>query len=300
MGTNMRHYKALMKKNFINWKRTPCGSICEILCPVMLMLILWYARTQTDPDQFDDSSYYTLRRPLYPIAKPEIGNRFMVSMPDQQRQFDDYKNFFEYMDFCNLNVSTSLNATEAIERFANTTDSPELADFALGVQDDIRALTNLTKWIEMTPIANFTERIDFSAIERLLEDLGLGAYVNTTALTEVIENVAQRVEDYVEQNPNAVLQDVFGVNVTEIVEDFVEKQIGISGLETFSIEYLGYMPFMDPFWSFFFFPQHCHPAEKGSGIDRKFASPLVGYVKTGASVENDVVEQLESLFRTQR
>jgi hypothetical protein len=69
------------------------------------------------------------------------------------------------MDFWNLNVSTSFNATDAIERFANTTDSPEIADFVLGVKDDIRALTNLTKWIEYTPIANFTERIDFAAIE---------------------------------------------------------------------------------------------------------------------------------------
>ena len=85
MGANTRHYKALMKKNFINWKRTPCGSFCEIICPVMLMLILWYARTQADPEAFDDSSYYTLRRPIYPIAKPELGNKFMVNMSDQQR-----------------------------------------------------------------------------------------------------------------------------------------------------------------------------------------------------------------------
>lgn len=45
MGANARHYKALMKKNFINWKRTPCGSLCEILCPVLLMLILVLARS---------------------------------------------------------------------------------------------------------------------------------------------------------------------------------------------------------------------------------------------------------------
>jgi hypothetical protein len=44
--------------------------------------------------------------------------------------------------------------------------------------------------------------------------LGIGEYINTTALTEVIEEAAQRVETYVEENPNAVLQDVFGVNVT--------------------------------------------------------------------------------------
>jgi len=56
MGANTRHYKALMKKNFINWKRTPCGSICEILCPIILMFILWYARTKSNATQFSDSS----------------------------------------------------------------------------------------------------------------------------------------------------------------------------------------------------------------------------------------------------
>ena len=156
MGANARHYRALMKKNFINWKRTPCGSICEILCPLILMLILWYARTQSDPDQFSDSSYYTLRRPFYPIAKPALGNKFMVSLPDQMRQFDDYKSFFSYMDFWNLNVSTSINATQAIEAFAASTGSPEVAKLAVGLRDDIRTLTNLTRWIEQTPIANMT------------------------------------------------------------------------------------------------------------------------------------------------
>lgn len=34
------HYKALMKKNWINWKRTPLGSISEILCPLILIGIL--------------------------------------------------------------------------------------------------------------------------------------------------------------------------------------------------------------------------------------------------------------------
>jgi len=31
------HYKALMRKNWINWKRTPVGSISELLCPLFLI-----------------------------------------------------------------------------------------------------------------------------------------------------------------------------------------------------------------------------------------------------------------------
>lgn len=38
------HYKALMRKNWIYWKRTPCISIIECLCPVVLMAILVLAR----------------------------------------------------------------------------------------------------------------------------------------------------------------------------------------------------------------------------------------------------------------
>ena len=72
MGESARHYKALMKKNYINWKRTCCGSICEIVCPLMLMLILVYARTQVDVVYNDDYSLYSARRPFYPVAKPEL------------------------------------------------------------------------------------------------------------------------------------------------------------------------------------------------------------------------------------
>ena len=85
MGATSRHYKALMKKNCINWKRTPCGSICEILCPVLLMLILVFGRSQIDPVTFEDWSLYSLRRPFYPIAKPEVGlnGDFALSLADQ-------------------------------------------------------------------------------------------------------------------------------------------------------------------------------------------------------------------------
>jgi len=114
MGANTRHYKALMKKNFINWKRTPCGSICEVLCPIILMLILWFARTKTDVTQFSDTSYYTLRHPVFPMAKPELRNNFMVNLLDQQSQYEDLKGFMGYMDFWNLNFSSSINATQAV------------------------------------------------------------------------------------------------------------------------------------------------------------------------------------------
>lgn len=157
----------------------------------------------------------------------------------------------------------------------------------------------MTRWIEETPIANFTERIDFDAIEKLLSDLGIDGFVNVTALVDVLEDVAQEIEDTLE-DPEALLQDVLGVNVTEIVDDFIEDQLGISGLETINLEYLGYMPLLDPFGAFFFYPSHCYVNTRGDKAATRFSSPVIGYVKTNSSIEEDIVEQLESLFKTQR
>ena len=61
------------------------------------------------------------------------------------------------------------------------------------------------------------------------------------------------------------------------------------------------MPIFDPFGSYFFYPDHCYPRqeegeEKGRSGRFRYNSPIVGYVKTGSSVEDDIVAQLDSLF----
>ena len=151
MGASTRHYRALMKKNCITWKRTPCGSICEILCPVLLMFILVYARTQVDPVEQDDFSLYSLRRPFYPVAKPEIGNKFAVSIADQDRQLKDYREFFDYMDGYNVNLTVPVNVTQTVEIIAevaaDVTGVPSFATLVPDIKNDIRALTNITNVI---------------------------------------------------------------------------------------------------------------------------------------------------------
>lgn len=164
----MRHYKALMKKNCINWKRTPCGSICEILCPIILMMILVYARTQVDPVSHDDFSLYSLRRPFYPIAKPELGNKFVISVADQERQLENYRPFFEYMDAVNVNTTVQLNITQATEVLATVTGQPNVLQLVTGVKEDIRVLTNLTRLVEQTPLYNITQKINWQALEELV------------------------------------------------------------------------------------------------------------------------------------
>jgi hypothetical protein len=63
-----RHFKALMKKNAINWRRTLVGSLMELICPVVLMMILVYARTQVATQLVGNFDIYQLKKPFFPTA----------------------------------------------------------------------------------------------------------------------------------------------------------------------------------------------------------------------------------------
>lgn len=41
-----RHFKALMRKNLINWKRQPVCAFFEIASPLVLMFVILYVRTK--------------------------------------------------------------------------------------------------------------------------------------------------------------------------------------------------------------------------------------------------------------
>jgi len=56
MGSKLRHFGALMKKNWIVWKRTIVASICELFCPVALMAILAVARLLVTAETFEERS----------------------------------------------------------------------------------------------------------------------------------------------------------------------------------------------------------------------------------------------------
>jgi len=44
MGTQIRHFKALSKKNWYNYKRTWMGNLFEFACPFLLMVCMLYMR----------------------------------------------------------------------------------------------------------------------------------------------------------------------------------------------------------------------------------------------------------------
>jgi len=67
MGSKLRHYVAMMKKNWIVWKRTIGVSLCELFCPVVLMAILAIARVIISTTYYPAESNIKHAYLMYPV-----------------------------------------------------------------------------------------------------------------------------------------------------------------------------------------------------------------------------------------
>ena len=61
MGQSTRQWKALMRKNYINWKRSAKCSFCEICCPAVVMLLMVLLRSLVKPETYDYSGFAKVR-----------------------------------------------------------------------------------------------------------------------------------------------------------------------------------------------------------------------------------------------
>jgi len=59
-----------MRKNAINWKRTPLGSSLEVVCPIILMLLIAYGRYAIISSVNLDFPLEVMKHPMFPIARP--------------------------------------------------------------------------------------------------------------------------------------------------------------------------------------------------------------------------------------
>jgi ATP-binding cassette subfamily A (ABC1) protein 3 len=68
MGEKTRHYRALMRKNWLIWKRTLGASLCELFCPVVLMAVMAIARIVVTKTYMPEQSNITEASFFYPVT----------------------------------------------------------------------------------------------------------------------------------------------------------------------------------------------------------------------------------------
>jgi hypothetical protein len=261
-----------MQKNFLSWRRAPCGSICEILLPVILMLLIVSSREGAGNISVDNYTLYSLRHPLYPIAKlDENTDTFRVSAADQTEQIRDYTPFMNYSDYINFNktlkfpivtsqlietVQTEISETANLEQGGetaalvnSTVENVQTAIQDLAIVTD-EALTEIADRIKELPFADISRLIDWSALEQLIADFGLEEFVDVAEIQAVIEIVEEVIED-----PQAALNDAIGFNITEVVTFLAGKQEIIM----IEMELQYYIPALDPLGPYALYPDHCFP-----------------------------------------
>lgn len=115
LSTSFRHFRALSRKNAINWKRTPLGSVTEIICPVILMLLLVYGRKITKPEQLDNLKVSALRHPIFQPAKPDgLDGQFQITLDNVFENAIDFNGFMKYSKYTNIkeNITIPENVTK--------------------------------------------------------------------------------------------------------------------------------------------------------------------------------------------
>ena len=93
MGSRFRHYCALMKKNWIIWKRTLAASLCELFCPVVLMAILAVARALVSKDTVAATSNVSKTTLFAPATYLSNATNVTKAISDMEASYQQFRTF---------------------------------------------------------------------------------------------------------------------------------------------------------------------------------------------------------------
>ena len=108
MISGLRHTRALIKKNRINWVRRPFCSVFEILCPVIAMFVMVVLRNQIDPSTLPYNLVVDrVKAPAFPgltwQKTRKVPEGYWSTNVLQQSKVDkDLEHFFEYDGYPNF------------------------------------------------------------------------------------------------------------------------------------------------------------------------------------------------------
>lgn len=94
----IRHSRALLRKNFINWKRTPGCSAVELLAPIVLMIALVIIRLQIPVTHVDQEGMLQKKHVAFP-GVPNFEGTWQGSTSKDSWMNDRVRPFFDWADY---------------------------------------------------------------------------------------------------------------------------------------------------------------------------------------------------------
>ena len=142
MGSRFRHFSALMKKNWIIWKRSLGMSLCELFCPVVLMAVLAIARAIIQTTYYPEESNIQNAYLMYPVHYLNASN----VTASEEAMMSDMQGFLEFSNISMASKNAILNFfPQGCRQFSNENSRPIIAyagdwNLTQSVIDDLAAL----------------------------------------------------------------------------------------------------------------------------------------------------------------
>ena len=93
-----RHFKALMRKNLINWKRQPVCAFFEIVAPLILMVVICLIRWKVPYTSVSPTGMLDWRLPVIPCCGKK-DNKWVGDTTDSHQVSDRVNDFFNYTGY---------------------------------------------------------------------------------------------------------------------------------------------------------------------------------------------------------
>ena len=94
-----RHFKALMRKNLINWKRQPVCAFFEIFAPLVLMAVICLIRWKVPSASVDPAGMLDWRLPQIPCCGKDEKGKWSGSTHYVYQVNDRVNDFFNYTGY---------------------------------------------------------------------------------------------------------------------------------------------------------------------------------------------------------
>ena len=106
----MRQWKALMRKNFINWKRQPKCSFFEICCPAICMFLMVILRNVVEVEVLDFSALAKVKAPLTPaFTWDKDADDWTFSLAEDIALSANLDPFFQYGEYPGANYYANIS-----------------------------------------------------------------------------------------------------------------------------------------------------------------------------------------------
>ena len=93
VSSSYQHFRALMRKNWIGWRRSCCLSCLEIMIPFIFMLFLFWIRSAIKVTDVKEKIFTDATIQIFPDSSPS--NSRIVSAQMVQDILSNYDNTFQ-------------------------------------------------------------------------------------------------------------------------------------------------------------------------------------------------------------